>query len=28
VTEEMVESLFAPLPPDEAWSPLPLARNA
>ena len=27
VTEDMVEALFAPLPPDEAWSPLPLARN-
>jgi enoyl-CoA hydratase len=28
VSEEMVESLFAPLPAQEAWSPLPLARNA
>ena len=27
VTEAMVEAMFAPLPPDEAWSPLPLARN-
>jgi enoyl-CoA hydratase len=28
VSEEMVEAMFAPLPPDEAWSPLPLARYA
>jgi enoyl-CoA hydratase len=27
VTQEMVDALFAPLPPDEAWSPLPLVRN-
>ncbi|MGZ8283346.1 MAG: enoyl-CoA hydratase/isomerase family protein [Allosphingosinicella sp.] len=27
VTEKMIDELFAPLPPDEAWSPLPLARN-
>jgi len=27
VTGEMIDALFAPLPPDEAWSPLPLARN-
>jgi enoyl-CoA hydratase len=28
VTDEMIDALFAPLPPDEAWSPLPLGRNA
>jgi enoyl-CoA hydratase len=27
VTEEMIDALFAPLPPEEAWSPLPLVRN-
>jgi enoyl-CoA hydratase len=27
VTSEMVDALFAPLPPDEAWTPLPLVRN-
>ena len=27
VTEEMVEAMFAPLPPDEAWTPLPLERK-
>jgi enoyl-CoA hydratase len=27
VTEEMIDALFAPLPPDQAWSPLPLVRN-
>jgi enoyl-CoA hydratase len=27
VTEEMIDALFAPLAPDVAWSPLPLARN-
>ena len=27
VTSEMVDALFAPLPPGEAWSPLPLVRN-
>jgi enoyl-CoA hydratase len=27
VTETMIDDLFAPLPPDEAWSPLPLGRN-
>ncbi|HEX8640366.1 MAG TPA: enoyl-CoA hydratase/isomerase family protein [Allosphingosinicella sp.] len=27
VTEEMVERMFEPLPPGEAWTPLPLERN-
>ncbi len=27
VTEEMIDALFQPLPPEERWSPLPLARN-
>ncbi len=27
VTNEMVDALFAPMPPGEAWSPLPLVRN-
>jgi len=27
VTTEMVDAMFAPLPHDEAWSPLPLVRN-
>jgi len=27
VTDAMIDALFAPLPADKAWSPLPLARN-
>ena len=27
VTDDMVESMFDPLPPQDSWSPLPLARN-
>lgn len=27
MTDEMVDAIFAPLPPDEAWTPLPLVRN-
>ncbi len=27
VTEEMLDALFAPLPAEEAWTPLPLVRN-
>ena len=27
VTKEMIDQLFAPLPLDQAWSPLPLVRN-
>ena len=27
VTAEMVDKMFEPLPADQAWSPLPLARN-
>lgn len=27
MTDEMVDAIFAPLPPDQAWTPLPLVRN-